>query len=356
MADPIVNSILRAVTISLIIAFVATIGYGWWVTQPLFDEVLMDSPFTQVAIASPADALTLARGLDGRIYVVIANTAEAVTAVDVSGDAANRFADVISAYNLLGAAALLDVAENGQRKQLSWEALGVPVDAHFPHIAAGTNYRAHAEEVGHEGEPFLFPKLSDATVWNAPVRSAIRLDHEVELCAVPLSNAMAAQPVTLGYLLCGDYTDRWQLVTSIDLDRPMGLTGFPAGKGGSTRMPVGPLFVIPVEEDFYRSVDLKLYVNGRLRQQALAGQMIWSPREIVDHALAACEAEYEFGEARIRLAPCQHVPARTILLTGTPEGVMFHLATLLNPFAYLREGDEVVSISPQLGVLRNTVE
>ncbi len=351
----IVRTAVRVMTTGLIIVFAAMLAYGWWVTKPLFDAHLEASPFAQVAIAPADEALTLARGTDGRIFVVLASTVEGVTAIDVSSESADRFADVISAYNLLGAEKLLTLARQGEAQVLAWADLGVPVDAHFPHIAAGTNYRAHAEEVGLDGEPFLFPKLSDATAWNAPVRGAIRLDHEVELCAVPLSHATAAEPATLGYLLCGDYTDRWQLVSSIDLDRPMGLTGFPAGKGGSTRMPVGALFVIPGNANFYRSMDLKLYVNGQLRQQSLAGQMIWSPQEIIERALASCNADYEFGDATLKLTPCQHIPARTVLLTGTPEGVMFHLATLVNPFAYLREGDEVVSVSTHLGVLQNTV-
>ncbi len=346
---------VRVMTTGLIIAFAAMLAYGWWVTKPLFDAELVESPFEHVAIARPDEALTLARGTDGRIFVVVDSTVAGVTGIDVSSNSADQFADVISAYNELGAERLASIARQGTTETLAWDDLGIPVDARFPHIAAGTNYRAHAEEVGLDGEPFLFPKLSDATPWNAPVRGAIRLDHEVELCAVPLAHATVAEPATLGYLLCGDYTDRWQLVSNIDLDRPMGLTGFPAGKGGSTRMPVGALFVIPAHADFYRSMDLKLYVNGRLRQQSVAGQMIWSPQDIIARALESCDAEYEFGDASLKLTPCQHIPARTVLLTGTPEGVMFHLVTLANPFAYLREGDEVVSISTHLGVLHNTV-
>ena len=125
----------------------------------------------------------------------------------------------------------------------------MPIQGLPRNIAAGTNFVAHAEEVGHEGDPFLFPKLSAPTAWNAPVRAEGRLDFEVELCAVTLAEHRADAPAPLGFLLCGDYTDRLQLVQEIDLDGPMGLSGFTDAKGGAGRLPIGPLLVIPEDED-----------------------------------------------------------------------------------------------------------
>jgi 2-keto-4-pentenoate hydratase/2-oxohepta-3-ene-1,7-dioic acid hydratase in catechol pathway len=45
-----------------------------------------------------------------------------------------------------------------------------------------------------------------------------------------------------------------------------------------------------------------------------------------------------------------------MLLTGTPEGVLFHPACIWHPLAYLRSGDEVVIRAPWLGVLQNRIE
>jgi 2-keto-4-pentenoate hydratase/2-oxohepta-3-ene-1,7-dioic acid hydratase in catechol pathway len=57
----------------------------------------------------------------------------------------------------------------------------------------------------------------------------------------------------------------------------------------------------------------------------------------------------------VRLTGCESLPAGTMLLTGTPEGVLFHPACIWNPLAYLRSGDEVVIHAPWLGVLQNRI-
>ena len=238
----------------------------------------------------------------------------------------------------------------------TWEQLGIPVNENYPHIAAGTNYRDHAEEVGHVGDPFVFPKFSRITPWNAGVTEAARLDYEVELCAVALTDHSASSPAQLAYILCGDYTDRWLLVKEMDLDGPMGPTGFPAGKGGETRFPVGSQLVIPKTDDFYKEIELTLYLNGKLRQRSRAGLMIWSPHKAFNKALADCQVPYYTEEEETVVTPsCENVPARTLLLTGTPGGVMFNVATLWNPFFYLRRGDEVISSGTYLGVMRNRI-
>lgn len=84
--------------------------------------------------------------------------------------------------------------------------------------------------------------------------------------------------------------------------------------------------------------------------------MIWSPREIARNALSACEQDYLRGDEKLKLTPCDGIQAGTILLTGTPEGVLFHPATLWNPLAYLGSGDEVVLRARHFGALRNVIE
>ena len=83
--------------------------------------------------------------------------------------------------------------------------------------------------------------------------------------------------------------------------------------------------------------------------------MIWSPLEVLNQALAGCETEYRDDEATLRLADCREIPARTLVLTGTPEGVMFSLANLWFGGAYLQPGDLVTSTGTHLGVMRNTI-
>ena len=330
----------------------ASVG-SYLVTRPLHDELLGEQAFNGLQMAPRDEAITLARSRKGSVLLVLAIDREGVSAVDLTASGLSA-SDGLDAYRQLGLTGLQEhYAMAGGR--FSWAELGAPVARHVAHVAAGANYRAHADEVGLEGEPFLFPKLSRATGWNEDVIVGKRLDYEVELCALLLDNHSNDQPARLGYLLCGDFTDRWTLIRHIDLGEDMGRTGFPAAKGGESRLPVGPLLVIPYEDDFYEQIELKLFVNDRLRQKALAGQMIWTPNEILSRTLADCESPYFLHQENITIAPCHEIPAGTLFLTGTPEGVTFHLANLWNPWVYLREGDVVTSFGTYLGYTRNTV-
>jgi len=60
-------------------------------------------------------------------------------------------------------------------------------------------------------------------------------------------------------------------------------------------------------------------------------------------------------EGTIGLTDCDGIPARTLILTGTPAGVMFNLLTIWRTRAYLEPGDEVIVVATHLGVLRNRI-
>jgi hypothetical protein len=55
---------------------------------------------------------------------------------------------------------------------------------------------------------------------------------------------------------------------------------------------------------------------------------VWSPQQILANSLADCESPYQVGEDILHIADCERIPAGTLVLTGTPEGVLFKLATL----------------------------
>ena len=343
----------KIVGVLLLAAVVVSGILGWRASGPIHDEQLEGAPI-DVEIAEPGVALTFARSGE-RVLLVVAADADGVTAVDVSRINNREFGDGIEIFNAFGYEALTYVAR-ASTQTYAWADLDLPFDPAYPHIAAGTNFRAHAEEVGHEGDPFLFPKLSRATRWNAPVNTGSRLDYEVELCAVPLSVHTTETPASLGYVICNDFTERWTLVRDIDLDAPMGTTAFPAAKGGDTRLPIGALLVIPADAyAFYEDLELELYVNGALHQRARAGLMIWAPDEILDQAMARCDTPFQLGDETVALVGCDSVPARTLILTGTPEGVAFNPINLWNPGAYLGDGDEVISRATHLGSLINRV-
>ena len=134
----------------------------------MFDEPLAASPDAAFDVLPVSQASTMARRTDGRILLVVGATPQGVDAVDVNAALQITEANPLallreSGYERL--AALL--GEVSQPEPL--ESLGMPFDPAYPHIAAGTNFRAHAEEVGLDDGPFLFLKLTRATAWNAPV-------------------------------------------------------------------------------------------------------------------------------------------------------------------------------------------
>jgi 2,4-diketo-3-deoxy-L-fuconate hydrolase len=350
---------LAAGLATAVLLLAALVVATWQLSRPKFDERLEADPLEALAIAPPDVALTLARMGSGggpRVVLVTRSGPDGLGVVDLEAAFGRPFRDAVEAFAVLGFDALARAASDAGTVRASYEDLTLPLDAAQPHIAAGTNFRAHAEEVGRDEGPFLFPKLSDATAWDANVPDRARLDYEAEICALTLTPHTALRPARLGYLLCNDFTDRWTLVRNIDLDAPMGTTGFPDGKGGAGMLPIGPLLVVPRDADaFYRGLTLELYVDGELRQRAVGGRMIWSPGEIASRALEACDVAYHRQAGSVGLTDCDGIPPRTLILTGTPGGVMFHLLTLWSKHAYLEPGDEVVTVATHLGVLRNRI-
>lgn len=320
-----------------------------------FDERLSEPPM-RIEIAPLDRAFTLARTQAGETLLLVqANSFGKYEAVVVPPVSHDEMLDAVGAYAHYGADGLRELAMTGTRQTFELNDFGLPFDAVDRHIAAGTNYRAHADEVGHEGEPFLFPKLSAPTPWNAPVYAGTRLDYEVELCALLLEDYRGGE-VAAAYTLCGDFTERWILVREMSLGADMGVTGFAVGKGGESRLPVGPWVVIPKDATLERDMQLNLYWNGALRQRASTADMIWSVKTIADRALASCKREYRGAGDQVHfLTPCEGIPARTLLLTGTPAGVLFSLRTLWNPRAYLQIDDHIVGYGPYLGVTGNSI-
>lgn len=346
----------RFVIASLALVLALIVAASVYLSRPIFDERLAAVPSTALAIAPISRAVTLAQTQDGAVLLVTSANAEGISAVNLDAYFSRGFDDAVQAYSALGMEQLVRVfAQAPMMQVVPWEALIAPLPSGERAIAAGTNYAEHAREVGHAGEPFLFPKLSAPSAWNAGVYAGTRLDYEIELCVVPLTDYRAGARIELGYILCNDFTDRWLLVRDIDLDGPMGRSGFALGKGGDTRMPVGPLLVIPRGTDFYQGVELSLYVNDRLRQRTLANQMIWSPETILRESLQQCANQYDSAGTVLTLADCDRITAGSVIMTGTPAGVMFKPVTLWAPWAYLGAGDVVKGFGTHLGMLENTV-
>ncbi|MEH6447026.1 MAG: fumarylacetoacetate hydrolase family protein [Oleispira sp.] len=347
---------MKKIFVLLILSITSFIFYSSYLSRPVFDSNESEQA-GKISIASIEKGLTLARDSSGDIYLLTEANEQTLQGINLSEIYNQQYPDALQAYKFLGKETLVALYHSAQSAPLAWSQLSTPIMGHSQHIAVGTNYQAHAKEVGLDGIPFLFPKLSTPTTWNSAVTAGTRLDHEVELCALPINDYHRGDLINVAYILCGDFTDRWTLVKNIKLSGEMGKTGFVDAKGGESHLPLGPFLLIPHHVDLVADIELSLYVNQQKRQQAKISQMVWSFSNILDHVLDDCQSAYQSLKGHISIIDnCQNIPAGTIVLTGTPEGVMFNPATLWNPYFYLQPNDQINSYGTYLGKITNNVE
>ena len=172
--------IIGFIVLAIVVAFVAR---SFYVSRPLFKEQLSEAPIAAYELAQPAQALSFARTLDGKSLLVTAMTRDGIEGVDLAAATGLDDAEPLAFLRALGDDAIAALM-SGDAAAYSWDTLGVPFNTTSKIIAAGTNFLAHAEETGLEDGPFLFPKLSEPTPWQASVKQRKRLDYEAELCAV----------------------------------------------------------------------------------------------------------------------------------------------------------------------------
>lgn len=185
-----------------------------------------------------------------------------------------------------------------------------PVTAPCRIIGQGTNYQAHRRETGtHHSFNLIFAKAdSSLTSPRGPVvrpRGVQLLDYELELGLVvgraimgPVQvRADRLEEVVAGFVMANDISAR-------DVQIPE--QQWFHGKSFRTFCPVGPYFYLLDEGDARRlgTLRLRLWVNGQLRQDATADQLIYGPAATLD-----------FLSKALDLAPGD------LLLTGTPGGV-----------------------------------
>jgi 2-keto-4-pentenoate hydratase/2-oxohepta-3-ene-1,7-dioic acid hydratase in catechol pathway len=317
----------------------------------------------------------------------------AVSGVDLGIHLERPAADPIELLRAVGWEGLRDAvaaAPASARVTAAAERLDLPLDLGEHHIAAGTNYPEHAGEAEVEDGPFLFPKLVRPTGPRADVPAGdALLDYEVELAFVALEDLPAgAHPSRMGVLVSNDYTDRATLLRHVDVWDPASGVGFTTGKSRPGYLPVGDLLVVPRDvRSFAASLELRLWVNGELRQRAAVSEWIWDLDRILDEIEARRDTTWQHrGAAVSLLSPEKTIAARTLILAGTPAGTVFAgvdtgtrargaLAWLFGGWAtplprhvveayirearaageYLRPGDRVVIHVDQLGIIENRI-
>lgn len=366
---------------------------GW---EPAFDETASPGTFDDVAIADPDEALTFARvERDGRRRVLVVTTYRGGTvgAVDLGaalGRAVNDPIAVVRELQWDGVRNAVRAAPPTAHVTVPAPDLVMPVDLRDHHVAAGTNFPEHAGDAGVEDGPFLFAKLVQPTGPYDPVPAGTGLlDYEVEVAWVTLAPLPPGDaPELMGLVLCNDYTDRDTLLHALDPWNVASGDGFTTGKSFPGYLPMGDLFVVPRDHRrFAAALELRLWVNGRLRQRSPATAMVWDVDEIVARTWAAKDRRWDHRGRPVALVPdAAAIPDRTLLMSGTPSGTVFaglrarhyasgvgawlaggwdaplprrvieaYVADARDAGAYLRPGDRVEIHVDGLGVVRNEV-
>jgi 2-keto-4-pentenoate hydratase/2-oxohepta-3-ene-1,7-dioic acid hydratase in catechol pathway len=217
-------------------------------------------------------------------------------------------------------------------------------------VAAGLNYAAHAEEAGG-GDVFVFPKPAAPTPAYAPVvpgEEVVLLDYEVELGFVLLEPVdLRSLPTrerlldSVAFLVTNDVSDREPIIAHKALSGPG--TGFSEGKGQPTFLPAGPWMIRgrelwdAIAECDATGLGMRLEVDEGagfvVRQSASTERMILEPLELLSFLAGTVERDGVESPmiveraGRIRHYPlavgrdAPHLPAGSLVLTGTPEGV-----------------------------------
>jgi 2-keto-4-pentenoate hydratase/2-oxohepta-3-ene-1,7-dioic acid hydratase in catechol pathway len=190
-------------------------------------------------------------------------------------------------------------------------ALVSPVTAPCRVVAQMTNFASHVKDTGGDPEtvPLTFFRKTSGSI-SGPFADVVRpahvalLDYEVEIGLVFGREMPVGTTVTADNL--ADYVAGLVVTNDISArDVQLPKTQFYEAKSYPTFTPVGPALVLLDADELKRFTDLRLkqWVNGELRQNMTAADMIYLP-------VQALQALTRF----------QRVDAGDLLLTGTPVG------------------------------------
>ena len=208
-------------------------------------------------------------------------------------------------------------------------------------IGIGLNYAKHAAEGRKEPpeRPIWFMKLP-GSVQNpgAPIRlprlqPTEKPDYEAELAIVlgrdcrdaTRENALS---YVLGYTCANDVSAR-------DWQRDWSGSQWCHAKSFDTFCPLGPVLVTPDELTTPNALRIRSVLNGAVMQDSSTADMIFDVPAIIAF-----------------LSADKTLPAGTVILTGTPEGVGF----ARKPPVWLRPGDTIEVEIEGIGTLTNPVE
>jgi len=219
-------------------------------------------------------------------------------------------------------------------------------------LALAGNYAEHIKEAGMKlglsdsprvttvPRPFLMPSTAvigpgDEIPW--PVYSET-IDYELELAVVIGRKAKAVTPeqapeFIAGYTIVNDVSARTVTFTKNRAKRPWDeFYDWLNGKWADGFCPMGPFLLTADEIDDVQNLDMKLSVNGQVRQKANTSQMIHPVVLIVS-----------FLSHLMTLEPGD------VIATGTPSGVGMATGN------FLKAADRIDATIESLGTLTNTL-
>jgi len=213
--------------------------------------------------------------------------------------------------------------------------LEAPIPDASKYLAIGMNYQDHAEEARRAGVPIPKTQLwfnKQVSCINGPFDAVLiprvsdKVDHEIELGVVigqrcRYVSEEDARSVVGGYFVVNDVTARdWQQASPT----------FTLGKSFDTHGPIGPWIVTPDEIADPHELEMRLFVNGQIRQRQTTGNMIYNIWQQIHH-----------------LSQVMTLEPGDLIATGTCVGV--GIASGL----FLKHGDIVRAEIDQLGHIEN---
>jgi len=230
------------------------------------------------------------------------------------------------------------VSASGETLPLAEVALEAPIDNPQKYLGIGMNYKEHAEEARQAGIPIptsqmWFNKQVSCIVgpYDGIVKPNISdaLDYEIELGVVigqRCKNVSVenARSVIAGYLVTNDVSVRdWLQKRS---------PTFTLGKSFDTHGPIGPWLTTDDEIEDPLDLQMRLTVNGEVRQE-------WPTNDMI----------YDIYEQIAYLTQVFTLMPGDILATGTPSGIGAPTGN------FLKVGDVVRAEITGLGAIENTV-
>jgi 2-keto-4-pentenoate hydratase/2-oxohepta-3-ene-1,7-dioic acid hydratase in catechol pathway len=193
-------------------------------------------------------------------------------------------------------------------------------------VAVGLNYGKHASELGMDmpTEPLIFIKPPSSIIGHCdkivypPCVS--RLDYEAELAFVIKEKCKGIEAEEAGEYILG-YTC-FNDITARDIQKKDGQ--WTRAKSFDTFAPAGPVIATQINLE---NTAIRLYHNGKVRQESCASDLIFPPHEILSY-----------------VSKIMSLNPGDIIATGTPPGI-----------GAMNRGDTVEVEIDGIGRLKNSV-